>query len=111
MDIKISYIYFVNSRTTTDFEGIFTVRIPSFRVNPLKSEGLTESGFSKLLKEFISGAVSTSPVTFLNVSPITGHVTVIALAGFRLASEICTLPSLSIDADAEIAGIFYLPLM
>src|SRR5674476_1459406 len=98
--------YFVSSRTTTDFDGILMLKTPSFRLNPLNEAGFTVSGFSKLLYEFISLAVSTSPVTFLKESPIKGHVIVIGLLGLRFAREICTLPSLSTEAEAEIAGIF-----
>ena len=63
------------------------VKIPFFDEKPVKAAGFTKSGFSKLLNEFISGAVSTSPVILLYDSPITGHVTTTLLLGFRLASE------------------------
>jgi hypothetical protein len=106
---SLLYIYFVSSTTTTDFDGIVIVKTPSLKVKPVKAAGLTVSGFSKLLYEFISLAVSISPVTFRYESPITGQLIVICLLGLRFASEICTLPSLSTDAEADIAGIFLLP--
>src|SRR5664280_1727968 len=86
LNLVILY-YFISSNTTTDFDGITILKIPSFKVNPLKTAGLTVSGLSKLLNEFISLAVSTSPVIVLNDPPITGHVIVCLLYTSDAADE------------------------
>ena len=59
--------YFVNSSTTTEMGGRFTIKVFPDSFASLKVAGVTFAGSSKVLRSCIFGEVSISPVTLLAI--------------------------------------------
>src|SRR5690606_4108873 len=77
--------YSASATTVTDFGGSCHTNASPLR-EPLKLFGCTAFGLSNVLRESISGAVSTRPDTSLAFAPVSVAVTVAGLFGSRFAS-------------------------
>src|SRR4029453_3455081 len=91
---------YFSSSITTDFAGSVNASCPASALNAVNAAGATAAGLPNALMASIAAAVSTRPLTFDAVAPVTLIVTCALRAGSRFTIDTWYAPAAFFDADA-----------